>query len=268
MAKGGGKSGGGGGGGAASGGGGGGGGNRSGGGSSAAAPTPAPTPAPASKPAVTSTATAKSSSSSGGGNTQDRVATLTQKAKTLIATASDGAIADPAKFKDILGKLKDLGKEKRVDTLRTQKQQAVAASVKKPEQTSVSPTESTVSTYIPPVETTLPLSSDSSGFSDVSSDGGGSTYTPSYSSASTQGTASSGPSWDSTYSSDIQKWLDEYQKEQAGRATDYTSMLTDLTSQAGKFDPDLFRSLLGELESSKKRQKEWNEFSAKAAYKY
>ena len=36
----------------------------------------------------------------------------------------------------------------------------------------------------------------------------------------------------------------------------------------GAFDPDLFRNLLGELESSKYRQKEWNERSAKAAYKY
>jgi hypothetical protein len=75
-------------------------------------------------------------------------------------------------------------------------------------------------------------------------------------------------SWEQGYQQDLSNWLDQYKTEQSGRAADYESMLTDVASQEGQFDPDLFRGLLGELESSKRRQKEWNEQSAKAAYKY
>ena len=71
-----------------------------------------------------------------------------------------------------------------------------------------------------------------------------------------------------SFSEDLNRWKDEYTSEQAGRATDYQSMMTDAASEEGEFNPDLFRNLLGELESSKRRQKDWNERTAKEAYKY
>jgi hypothetical protein len=211
------------------------------------------TPTKASSSSGSSVGAPKSSGSS---TKSDRVSTLTQKAKNLIATASGGAIADPAKFKDILGKLKKLDADKRVKNLRQQKQQAVQASRLKPssdekDTSSVvnNDTELTKSLYLP--GSSVSTGSFSSGY-----DGGGG------------GSSGGSYSWDTGYNSDLNKWLSEYQTEQAGRAADYQSMLTDLASQEGQFDPNLFRSLLLELESSKKRQKEWNEQSAKAAYKY
>jgi len=190
-------------------------------------------------------------------NKQNRVATLTQKAKSLIQTASDGAIADPAKFKNILGKLKDLDKDKRVKKLRQKKQAAVAASRKPQEEVTSNYIDNSSSTVNTEGTTFLDDSSLYAGMEDMgyTSDGGGGGDTGSY-------------SWNQGYTEDLNKWLSDYQAEQAGRDADYQSMLTDITSQEGQFDPELFRSLLGELESSKRRQKEWNEQSAKAAYKY
>lgn len=210
--------------------------------------TPTPTFIPTAKPS--------GGSSSSGNKKQDRVKNLTKQANQLIASASGGAIADPAKFKTILGKLKNLGKDQKVQNLRSKKQAAVAASRPK-EVTSVTNNETTSNVFDDSVFESSPTT----------------TYTPGYTSGEsgyTGGTSSapSGPSWDETYSQDLDKWLSQYQTEQAGRASDYQSMLNDLASQEGMFDPDLFRSLLGELESSKKRQKEWNERSAREAYKY
>ena len=188
-----------------------------------------------------------------------QVKNLTKQANDLIASASGGVLADPGKFKDILAKLQGLGKGERVQSLREKKKAAIEASRPKVTQPVVDPyRETSLDTfYDSSVFTPSPTTTYSPGYGDS-----GSGYT--ISSAS----MSSGPSWDQTYSQDLDKWLSQYQAEQAGRATDYQSMLTDLASQEGKFDPDLFRSLLGELESSKKRQKEWNERSARQAYKY
>jgi hypothetical protein len=69
-----------------------------------------------------------------------------------------------------------------------------------------------------------------------------------------------------------QSATDSLQQQRAGSSTVSTPGATteseNLNTEFEAFDPDLFSNLLGELESSKYRQKEWNERSAKAAYKY
>ena len=69
-----------------------------------------------------------------------------------------------------------------------------------------------------------------------------------------------------------QSATDSLQQQRAGSSTASTPGATteseNLNTEFEAFDPDLFSNLPGELESSKYRQKEWNERSAKAAYKY
>lgn len=217
---------------------------------SKASKTPTPTFIPTAKPS--------GGSGSSGNKKQDRVKNLTKQANQLIASASGGAIADPAKFKDILSKLKKLGKDERVKDLRSKKQSAVAASRPKDQSpTNLDNSEDTSTTIDNSVFENYPTTEFLPGYGDS-----GSGYSSSTSSTS------SGPSWEEGYSQDLSNWLDQYKNEQAGRAADYESMLSDLVSQEGTFDPERFRSLLLELESSKKRQKEWNERSAREAYKY
>jgi hypothetical protein len=70
------------------------------------------------------------------------------------------------------------------------------------------------------------------------------------------------------FDTDIQRFLDEFRSDQDRRQQDYLNLLTDQAAKASEFDPEKFRSTLLELESSRRRQKDWNERSAKQAYKY
>lgn len=191
---------------------------------------------------------------------QDRVQTLTEKAKGMIAGATSEGIADPGKFKDILGKLKDLGKDKKVENLQTQKKAAVTTA----KQAAVAPgldLNTNKDTNIDTNVTTTGYTQEQldellgqleQGYSDKLGGLEGQigdlmnqlNQRPTETS-STQELQSAG-------TSEFDDWIKSFESQQ----------------DAGAFDPDLFRNLLGELESSKRRQKDWSERSAKAAYKY
>jgi hypothetical protein len=70
------------------------------------------------------------------------------------------------------------------------------------------------------------------------------------------------------FDTDIQRFLDEFRSDQDRRQQDYLNLLTDQAAKASEFDPEKFRTTLLELESSRRRQKDWNERSARQAYKY
>ena len=210
----------------------------------------------------TATPTRPSTQSSGGSspsNQQNRVQQLTQKAKTLIGGATSEGLADPNKFKDVLGKLKDLGKDTRVQNLQTQKKEAVTAA-----KTAAKPPITTFSGYTQEqMDEAIAKAREGSltqddlnaalanqaetGLTQDDLDAALSRYqsqnTASQSAASDAGAAASS-------TNEYQDWLNSFATEQ----------------DKGAFDPDLFNSLLGELESSKYRQKQWNERSARSAY--
>lgn len=269
----------------------GGGGKSSGGGGRAAAPSSAPKAAPAARPtspavnvsrqretpkankAVQVAKTYKSSSSNSKKNDKkdNRVEKLTQQAKSLISGATSQGLADPGKFKNILGKLKDLGKGKRVETLREKKQSAVKAA--RPAKTDQDltdlnniPAGYTQEDLDKAIEDAL--ANQPSGLTEDDLNSAINNALAGFQTQQEPISSSDSYDWESGYQQDLTKWLDQYKTEQADRATDYQKMMTDVASKEGEFDPDLFRGLLGELESSKKRQKEWNERSAREAYKY
>ena len=210
----------------------------------------------------TATPTRPSTQSSGGSspsNQQNRVQQLTQKAKTLIGGATSEGLADPNKFKDVLGKLKDLGKDTRVQNLQTQKKEAVTAA-----KTAAKPPITTFSGYTQEqMDEAIAKAREGSltqddlnaalanqaetGLTQDDLDAALSRYqsqnTASQSAASDAGAAASS-------TNEYHDWLNSFATEQ----------------DKGAFDPDLFNSLLGELESSKYRQKQWNERSARSAY--
>jgi len=68
----------------------------------------------------------------------------------------------------------------------------------------------------------------------------------------------------------LDKQQQQQQQPQETGTSEYDDWLKSFATEQdkGAFDPNLFRGLLGELESSKRRQKDWSERSAKAAYKY
>ena len=273
---------------------GGGGGGGGGGGSKpapAAAPTPAPKPAATpppssgggnkpsqavtaatiykaaqssapSKPSTqssrpTDTPTKPSTQSSGGSspsNQQNRVQQLTQKAKTLIGGATSEGIADPGKFKDILGKLKDLGKEGRVENLRTQKKEAVTTAK---------------NALTPP-----PLGSNDDNDNATSFTGYSQEELDELLGSLQEGYGEKISGLESQIG-DLMGQFGKQQQQQQQQSQDtggseYQDWLTSFATEQdkGAFDPNLFNRLLGELESSKRRQKDWSERSAKAAYKY
>lgn len=205
-------------------------------------------------------------SSGGDGKKQERVETLTQRAKDLISGATATGIADPAKFKDVLGKLKDLGKDKQVAALREQKTTAVTAA----RDAAVKPGDNNQNT----------------GYTQEQLD---QAIKDALSKANTGGitkedldTALAGVKQTGLTQEDLDAALSKYGSKNApqtgasdtGAAAASTSEFDDWLKSfseqqdVGAFDPDLFRNLLGELESSKYRQKQWNERSARAAYTY
>ena len=186
-------------------------------------------------------------------NDKQKVQKLTEKAKTLIGGATSEGIADPGKFKDILGKLKDLGKEGRVENLRTQKKEAVTTAK---------------NALIPP----LP------GPKNDDDDDDAATITG-YSQEELDSLLGSLQEGYSTQIGGLEKQIGDLtgqlgqlgqQQSQGAGTSEYDDWLKSFATEQdkGAFDPNLFNRLLGELESSKRRQKDWSERSAKAAYKY
>lgn len=199
-----------------------------------------------------------SSSSQQKEKTQERVQTLTEKAKGLIAGATASGIADPGKFKDILGKLKDLGKTGRVESLQTQKKTAVTAA----RDAANSANQPPPGNNPPPggytqEELNKLLEQMQAGYTEKI--GGLETQLGTLSEQLSQrdepeAVSTPYPTQQSSDSgtSEFDDWLKSFESQQ----------------DVGAFDPDLFRNLLGELESSKRRQKDWSERSARAAYGY
>lgn len=194
---------------------------------------------------------------------QERVETLTTKAKGLISGATASGIADPGKFKDILGKLKDLGKEKRVESLQTQKKTAVtsardaAAAANKPTTYSQEDLDKAIQDALSKAGSSGLTQEDldkalagvqQTGLTQEDLD----TALSRYSSQNAPQTNASDTGSAATGTSEFDDWVKSFESQQ----------------DVGAFDPDLFRNLLGELESSKRRQKDWSERSARAAYGY
>ena len=235
---------------------------------------------------------------------QERTQEAKTAARAAISSASSTGIADPDAYKKALDRLKKLDKDKAVKTTRSERQAASRAYVapqtiiddgtKKDDETTNLPdappapgiTKEELDRYLSEFGSTLG-GTVSTQINDIFSQ-----YKPQTQPEQTQPTQPSdeGSSFEETYSKDLETflgnlssqqntWLQDYSAEQTKRQeqyaadqerarSDYQSMLAEVGTKEGAFDPDLFRSLLGELESSKRRQKDWNELSAKAAYKY
>ena len=207
------------------------------------------------KPSSASQAKDKDKKNNNNNNDKQKVQKLTEKAKTLIGGATSEGIADPGKFKDILGKLKDLGKEGRVENLRTQKKEAVTTAKN---------------------ALALPGGNLPPGSND---DNDNATSFTGYSQEELDellGSLQEGYGEKiSGLESQIGDLMGQFGKQQQQQSQDtggseYQDWLTSFATEQdkGAFDPNLFNQLLGELESSKRRQKDWSERSAKAAYKY
>jgi hypothetical protein len=198
---------------------------------------------------------------------QDRVQTLTEKAKGMIAGATSEGIADPGKFKDILGKLKDLGKDTKVQNLQTQKKEAVTAAKTAAQAPGGNPPpgytqeqlDQAIKDALAKQEASGGLTQEDldaalanmqkTGLTQEDLDAAFSNYAAKDTSSDASAMAT-GPT--AAASSEFDDWIKSFSEDK----------------DAGAFDPDLFRNLLGELESSKYRQKQWNERTAKAAYTY
>lgn len=194
---------------------------------------------------------------------QERVQSLTEKAKGLISGATASGIADPGKFKDILGKLKDLGKDTRVENLQTKKKEAVAAAKQSLQNKPGGYTQEELDAAIKAALDKATASSSSSSSPGLTQEDLDNALANITSTGLTQ------EDLDTALSSYSAQNAVQKSSSDAG-TSEFDDWVKSFESQqdVGAFDPDLFRNLLGELESSKYRQKEWNERSAKAAYKY
>lgn len=207
------------------------------------------------KPSSASQAKDKDKKNNNNNNDKQKVQKLTEKAKTLIGGATSEGIADPGKFKDILGKLKDLGKEGRVENLRTQKKEAVTTAKN---------------------ALALPGGNLPPGSND---DNDNATSFTGYSQEELDGLLGSLQESYGAQIGGLEKQIGDLtgqlgqlgqQQSQGAGTSEYDDWLKSFATEQdkGAFDPNLFNRLLGELESSKRRQKDWSERSAKAAYKY
>jgi len=227
----------------------------------------------------------------GGGN----ISKIKEKLQEIIKSSQEGSIANPDNFKKLLGKLKDTGNKKAVDKIRDLKKETLSG-----QRTPTTPTPGTTNTPTPtPTPTPTRPQTPSSGagtFSSPSTAGG-----PTGAVGEQAGAAGGGFDFEAqaeellsgfdkkfetdfgrgeqaftedrstaagNFESDIQKFLDEFRSDQTGRQKALEDTLTDLAAQGSEFDPERFRTTLLELESSRRRQKDWNERSARQAYKY
>lgn len=207
--------------------------------------------------------------SSGGGGGQSKqeqkVTQATKDIKGMIAgiTAEAPKIADPKAYQKALDVLRGAGKEQRVETLKGKVQTARELATK--------PTGSTQ-----PTGGTQP-----SGLSQADIDAAINKFKEGLPAGLSQEDLQSAlDTQRETLMSEFGDWKQQYadttsqmqqQREEATAAPSTASTdlsATDISSQFEAFDPELFSSLLNELESSKRRQKDWNELSAKAAFKY
>ena len=245
---------------------GGGGGQSSGGGrpSAPSSPSPAPSSGGGGRPSAPSTPSAPSGGGGGQSKQEQKVTQATKDIKGMIAgiTAEAPKIADPKAYQKALDVLRGAGKEQRVETLKGKVQTARELATK---------------------PTTLPAPDDKKppGLTQADIDAAINKFKEDLPAGlSPEDLQSALDTQRETLMSEFGDWKQQYanttsqmqQQREEATATPSTASTdlsaTDISSQFEAFDPELFSSLLGELESSKRRQKDWNELSAKAAFKY
>jgi hypothetical protein len=260
---------------APSGGGGGGGGKPSGGGGS---PSPAPSaPSKPSNPVIAAVSQPSSGGGSpkqpsGGGSSDKKVEKATQQIRQTISSinASNPTIADPKAYQKALDVLKSAGKDTRVQNLKEKVQTAKTTAqtdirVNAAADAARKDAEARAAEQYKGAITQEDLDKILADYKPAGqTEGISEEDLQSALSAQQESLMSKFGDLQNQY----QSATDSLQQQRVGTSADSAAASEDLNAQFEAFDPDLFSNLLGELESSKYRQKEWNERSAKAAYKY
>lgn len=281
MAKGGGgggKGSGGGGGGASGGGGGGGnrgGGASSGGGGARGGAPAAPTQAPATPTNVTynlNTSAAVPTTVANTNPSKGQVARATETVREQIKsiTPRTGAIADPDAYKQALAVLTSAGKTKKAEKLTTKAEKEIKADTRK----------GTARGFLPkpgetpkPGEGETPGSGDQNNQYDLTKDPEYQSLLEKLKQSQTDKEGLEGQL--STLGGELAGFKSQLEGLRASKAEqtggDYQPTDVSTSTTTEEFEPfsrDLFTSLLGELESSKKRQKDWDYEQALKAYKF
>jgi hypothetical protein len=226
----------------------------------------------------------------GGGASPQRAKEIAQKAKDLIRSSTEGEISNPDRLKKLLDKLKDSGTKKQVQSVKDLKSKILKGGA-------VTPTPEVPgggSTPTGGTSGTTPGGASTPTGGAAAPAGAGPTGEPAGAGESKfdfeaqakellsgfdekflddRGLGQSNFLEDrqnaaQNFDTDIQRFLDEFRSDQDRRQQDYLALLSDEAAKASEFDPEKFRSTLLELESSRRRQKDWNERSARQAYKY
>jgi hypothetical protein len=251
---------------------GGGGGGSSGGGGGGGSKPSAPAASAPSKPSNPILAAVSKPSGSGGGGSDKKVEKATQQIKQTISniSASSPKIADPKAYQKALDVLKNAGKDTRVQNLKEKVQTAKTTAqtdirVNAAADAARKDAEARAAEQYKGAITQDDLDK-------ILADYKPAGQTEGISEEDLQAALSAQQESLMSKFGDLQNQYqsatDNLQQQRATASADSAAASEDLNAQFEAFDPDLFSNLLGELESSKYRQKEWNERSAKAAYKY
>jgi hypothetical protein len=226
----------------------------------------------------------------GGASNPQKAKEIAQKAKDLIRSSTEGEISNPDRLKKLLDKLKDSGTKKQVQSVKDLKSKILKGG------TTVPTTETTTGGTTParPTNTGTPRGTGAPTGGAGPAAGAGPTGEPAGAAGGKfdfeaqaeellsgfdekflddRGLGQSNFLEDrdtaaANFNTDVQRFLDEFRSDQDRRQQDYLALLSDEAAKASEFDPEKFRSTLLELESSRRRQKDWNERSARQAYKY
>lgn len=245
----------------------GGGGQPSGGGgrpSASSSPSSTPSGGGGARPSASSTPSTPSSGGGGGQSRQEqKVTQATKDIKGMISgiTAASPKIADPKAYQKALDVLRGAGKDQRVQTLKEKVSSARTAA----RTTTTPPPDDKQSPGLTQADIEAAINKFKEGLSP------GLSEEDLQSALNTQRETlmSEFGDWKQQYADTTSQMQQQREEPTAASSTPSTDLsATDISSQFEAFDPELFSSLLGELESSKRRQKDWNELSAKAAFKY
>lgn len=201
---------------------------------------------------------------------ETKIAEAKQTAREQIAGISaSSSIPDPQAYKNALDKLKKLGADKAVERIQDEKKEAKAQVAQRPTALPTPDTNTSGPSVNPAYEDQIKTLTDQ-----LSSLQSGVASKDDLIAALQQQSEKS--------AADFQNWKQEYetrsqQTQAAANANTPTSAAAVPTTaeaapkdefELDPFDPDLFRDLLSELESSRYRQKQWNERSAKTSYNF
>lgn len=245
----------------------GGGGQPSGGGggrpSAPSSPSPAPSGGGGSRPSAPSTPSTPSSGGGGQSKQEQKVTQATKDIKGMISgiTAASPKIADPKAYQKALDVLRGAGKDQRVQTLKEK-----VSSAKTAARTTTTSPGGTQPPGLSQADVDKAVSDALTKFKEGLSPGLSEEELQSALDTQRENLMSEFGDWQKQYADTTSQMQQQREDTAAPTSTDLSA--TDISSQFEAFDPELFSSLLGELESSKRRQKDWNELSAKAAFKY